>query len=66
VFPTADYEQWEACDRLISQAQAAIQLVADYGIKSEISALLFSRTGYYFKQKGSTMRRNRCTFRPWS
>jgi tetratricopeptide (TPR) repeat protein len=52
VFPTADYEQWEACDRLISQALAAIQLLVDYGIKSETSALLFSRTGYYFHQKG--------------
>jgi tetratricopeptide (TPR) repeat protein len=52
VFPNADYENWGACDRLISQALAAIQLLVDYGIKSETSALLFSRTGYYFHQKG--------------
>jgi tetratricopeptide (TPR) repeat protein len=52
VFPKADYEQWETCDRLISQAQAAIQLVVDYGIKTETSTLLFNQTGYYFHQKG--------------
>jgi tetratricopeptide (TPR) repeat protein len=52
VFPKADYKNWGACDRLISQALAAIQLVADYGIKSETNALLFSRTGYYFDEKG--------------
>jgi Tfp pilus assembly protein PilF len=52
VFPNPDYENWGACDRLISQALAAIQLLADYGIKSETSALLFNQTGYYFYQKG--------------
>jgi tetratricopeptide (TPR) repeat protein len=52
VFPKADYKNWGACDRLISQALAAIQLAADYGIKSETSALLFNQTGYYFNQKG--------------
>jgi tetratricopeptide (TPR) repeat protein len=52
VFPNADYENWGACDRLISQALAAIQLVVDYGIKTETSALLLNQTGYYFHQKG--------------
>ncbi|MFM7323386.1 MAG: NB-ARC domain-containing protein, partial [Nodosilinea sp.] len=28
VFPNADYEQWGTCDRLISQALAAVQLLA--------------------------------------
>ena len=52
VFPDAEYENWAQCDRLIPHAQAAIQLIADYGLESEAAALLLSRAGYYFDQLG--------------
>ncbi len=40
------------CDRLITQAQATTQLIADYGLASETAALLLSRTGYYYFKQG--------------
>jgi hypothetical protein len=47
VFPDGDFENWEQCDRLIAQAQATTDLIADYGLASETAALLLIRTGYY-------------------
>ena len=52
VFPDAEYENWVQCDRLITQAQATTQLIADYGLVSETAASLLSRTGYYYNSQG--------------
>ena len=53
VFPDAEeFENWEQCDRLIAQAQAATQLITDYRLASETAALLLSRTGYYNNNQG--------------
>ena len=52
VFPDADFENWEQCDRLIAQAQATTQLIADYGLTSETAALLLNQTGHYYDNQG--------------
>ena len=52
VFPNADFENWEQCDRLIAQAQATTQLITVYGFTSETAALLLNRTGYYYRSQG--------------
>ncbi|MFZ4677719.1 MAG: NB-ARC domain-containing protein, partial [Nodosilinea sp.] len=52
VFPNAEFENWEQCDRLIAQAQATTGLITVYGFTSEIAALLLNRTGYYYRSQG--------------
>jgi tetratricopeptide (TPR) repeat protein len=52
VFPNADFENWEQCDRLIAQAQATTDLISVYGFTSETAARLLSRTGYYYRSQG--------------
>lgn len=52
VFPNAEFKNWVQCDRLIAQAQATTQLIADYGLASETAALLLDRTGYYHNSQG--------------
>ena len=52
VFPNADFENWVQCDRLIAQAQATTQLIADYGLASKTAALLLNRVGYYYESQG--------------
>jgi tetratricopeptide (TPR) repeat protein len=52
VFPNAEFENWEQCDRLIAQAQATTDLITVYGFTSEIAALLLNRTGYYYNSQG--------------
>jgi tetratricopeptide (TPR) repeat protein len=52
VFPNADFENWEQCDRLIAQAQATTGLITVYGFTSETAALLLNRTGYYYESQG--------------
>ncbi|MEL7085968.1 MAG: toll/interleukin-1 receptor domain-containing protein, partial [Cyanobacteria bacterium J06597_1] len=48
VFPNAEFENWQQCDRLLPQAQVAALLAQDFGFKSKKSALLFGRLGSYF------------------
>ena len=52
VFPNPEFENWEQCNRLIPHAQATTDLIADYGLASETTALLLIRTGYYYNSQG--------------
>ncbi|WP_169614189.1 FxSxx-COOH system tetratricopeptide repeat protein [Nodosilinea sp. P-1105] len=53
VFPDpVEFKNWVRCDRLITQTQAATQLIADYRLASETAALLLNRTGYYYDNQG--------------
>jgi len=52
VFPNADFENWEQCDRLIAQAQATTQLIADYGLTSAMAISLLFFTGNYYDKQG--------------
>jgi tetratricopeptide (TPR) repeat protein len=53
VFPDpTEFENWGQCARLIDQAQAATDLIADYGLASETAALLLNRTGSYYDDQG--------------
>ncbi|MBD2109302.1 tetratricopeptide repeat protein [Nodosilinea sp. FACHB-13] len=52
VFPNADYENWLQCQRIITHAEVATQLIGDYSLESKTTALLQIRTGYYLDQQG--------------
>jgi tetratricopeptide (TPR) repeat protein len=51
-FPRGDYENWPQCQRLITHAEVATQLINKYCVESKTAALLLSRTAFYFEGKG--------------
>jgi tetratricopeptide (TPR) repeat protein len=52
VFPTPDYRQWPACERLLPHVQVLADLVVKWNIASTGSARLFNDAGVYLRRRG--------------
>jgi tetratricopeptide (TPR) repeat protein len=50
VFPEPEHDAWPQCERLLSQAFAAIQLVNQYQFVTEESGRLLYETAYYLRE----------------
>ena len=51
-FPSPDFENWASCERLAQQGLAASELIATYGLQSNVSARLLNQVAFYLQARG--------------
>ena len=51
-FPSPDFENWATCERLAQQGLAASELIATYGLQSNVSARLLNQVAFYLQARG--------------
>jgi len=51
-FPSPQFENWATCARLAQQGLAASELIATYGLQSNVSARLLNQVAFYLAARG--------------
>ncbi len=56
LFPSAKFENWQQCERLLSSGLACADWITQYNLTSETTAHLLNQLGVYLKNKGDYTR----------